>query len=101
MTAWTNFVTKIFKNGRKKDKNFQLGDAMKEASAKYKKGGNAQEPVPPEQTPESRTEISQVPQNNGDSLKKGGKKNKTKTKKAKKGGKIQNQKSKKRYSKRH
>ena len=91
---------------------------MKDASVQYKKGGKTQEP---ENTPEPVTQapvtpetvtqapVTQAPENtpepeivnNGGSLKKGGKKNKTKTKKSKKGGKIQKQKSKKNYSKRH
>ena len=32
MSAWTSFVSKIFKELKKKDPTAKLGDAMKEAS---------------------------------------------------------------------
>ena len=37
MTAWNKHLARTMKLGRSKDKSFSLGDAMKEASASYKK----------------------------------------------------------------
>jgi len=46
MTAWTDFVKKIFAEGRKKNPEFQLKDAMKEASKrKSEMGSSAAAPV--------------------------------------------------------
>jgi hypothetical protein len=61
MTAWTDFVTKIFKNKRKTDKNYQFRDALKEASGKYKKGGVGE----PEVTPEVNRKAQEVAGSNG------------------------------------
>jgi hypothetical protein len=44
MTPWTQFVTKVYKDGKSKNTNYSLKDAMKRASKDYKKskrlGGN-------------------------------------------------------------
>ena len=38
MSNWTDFVKKIFKELKKKNKDAKLGDAMKEASRRRKRG---------------------------------------------------------------
>ena len=108
MTAWREFVKKMFKNGRKKDKTYQLSDAMKDASSQYKKGGENETPVDTPDTVAIDTPVTAdmstdvIEKNSGDTPRMGGsfkKKGSKKTKKSfkKKGGK----KSKKNYSKRH
>ena len=42
-TAWTKLVAKTYKMHHKKNKNYSLGDAMKDARKVYKKGGNSNE----------------------------------------------------------
>jgi len=37
-TPWTKFVTKVYHEMKKKDKNTKLRDAMKEASMRKKRG---------------------------------------------------------------
>jgi len=37
-TPWTKFVTKVYHEMKKKDKNIKLRDAMKEASMRKKRG---------------------------------------------------------------
>ncbi len=44
MTAWTNFVKKIFAEGRKKNPAFQFKDAMKEASKRKSEMGSSSAP---------------------------------------------------------
>ena len=41
MTAWTDLVSKIFKEGRAKDSSYQLKDAMKEASKRKSEMGSS------------------------------------------------------------
>jgi hypothetical protein len=39
MSAWTNFVKKVFMEGKKKNPAFQFKDAMKEASKRKSEMG--------------------------------------------------------------
>jgi hypothetical protein len=41
MTAWTDFVKKIFAEGRKKNPAFQFKDALKEASKRKSEMGSS------------------------------------------------------------
>lgn len=41
MTAWTDFATKVFREGQKKNPAYKFKDALKEAAKLYKKGSNA------------------------------------------------------------
>lgn len=41
MTAWTDLVSKMFKEGRSSNPNFKLKDAMKSAAKVYKKGSSS------------------------------------------------------------
>ena len=41
MTAWTDFATKIFREGQKKNPAYKFKDALKDAGKLYKKGSNA------------------------------------------------------------
>ncbi len=41
MTAWTDFATKVFREGQKKDPSYKFKDALKAAGKLYKKGSNA------------------------------------------------------------
>lgn len=41
MTAWTDFATKIFREGQKKNPSYKFKDALKDAGKLYKKGSNA------------------------------------------------------------
>jgi len=41
MTAWTDFATKVFREGQKKDPKYKFKDALKAAGKLYKKGSNA------------------------------------------------------------
>ena len=40
MTAWNDLVQSTFQNGRQNNENYQLKDAMQDAKAVYKQGGN-------------------------------------------------------------
>ncbi len=40
-SAWNAFVSKIFKEGRSKDPNYQFKDAMKDASSRKSEMGTA------------------------------------------------------------
>lgn len=37
MTAWTDFATKVFREGQKKDPSYKFKDALKAAAKLYKK----------------------------------------------------------------
>ena len=41
MSAWNDLVKKMFAEGRSKNNNFKLKDAMKAASKVYKKGSSS------------------------------------------------------------
>ena len=41
MTAWTDFATKVFREGQKKNPAYKFKDALKAAAKLYKKGSNA------------------------------------------------------------
>ena len=41
MTAWTDFATKVFREGQKKNPAYKFKDALKAAGKLYKKGSNA------------------------------------------------------------
>ena len=70
MTAWTDFVTKIFKEERKKNPAYQFKDAMKEASKRKSEMGS------------SSTTVTATKSKKRGKSRKGGK-----SKKSKKGGK--------------
>lgn len=38
-TAWMTHLDKVFKEGKKKNKDYKYKDAMKDAKKTYKKGG--------------------------------------------------------------
>ena len=56
MTAWTNLVKKEFAAGKKKDKSFSLGDAMKSAKKLYKKKKGGDSDVVQEKPPSDAIE---------------------------------------------
>ena len=41
MSAWNNFVKKIYQEGKKKDPSYQFKNAMKDASARKSEMGSA------------------------------------------------------------
>ena len=41
MTAWTDFATKVFREGQKKDPSYKFKDALKAAGKLYKKGSSS------------------------------------------------------------
>lgn len=41
MSAWTDFVTKHFKEQKKKNPSYRFRDALKDAAKLYKKGSSA------------------------------------------------------------
>lgn len=41
MSAWTDFVTKHFKEQKKKNASYRFRDALKDAAKLYKKGSSA------------------------------------------------------------
>ena len=43
MSAWTNHVTKYYKDRKKKDKNYSFKQAMKDAKSTYKRKEGAHE----------------------------------------------------------
>ena len=72
MTAWTDFIKKIFAEGRKKNPEYQFKDAMKEASKR--KGEMGSSAVSPTKSTKKRG------------------KSKSKSRKSKKGGKSRRKK---------
>lgn len=41
MSAWNDLVSKVFKEGKAKNPNFSLKDAMVQAKGQYKKGATS------------------------------------------------------------
>jgi hypothetical protein len=54
MTAWTDFVKKIFAEGRKKNPAFQFKDALKEASKRKSEMGSSSAAAAPRKTMKKR-----------------------------------------------
>ena len=115
MTAWTTFVTKLFRDRSKKNPDYKFKNALKDAAKLYKKGGadgdeveeaselepevasELESEVVPEPEPDFASEVEPVPGAQGqtagsESCRFGGKRN---SRRNKKGGKKSSRKMKK------
>jgi hypothetical protein len=54
MTAWTDFATKVFREGQKKDPSYKFKDALKAAGKLYKKGSSTAPSTTSSSTKKSR-----------------------------------------------
>jgi hypothetical protein len=45
MSKWTDHVKKVYNENKKKNPNYKLGDAMKDARKTYKKDTTSNEPI--------------------------------------------------------
>ena len=60
MTAWTTFVTKLFRDRSKKNPDYKFKNALKDAAKLYKKGGADGDDV--EEASELEPEVASAPE---------------------------------------